>query len=108
LLYLDGNAEWQLTDADAATSAAGMLAISLGTAASGGALNVALPGSFVRDDTWDWSTSIGAVLYIDTATAGGMTTSQGTGADDVIRVVGWPISGDVIYFYPSAMYLSHT
>jgi hypothetical protein len=106
LVYLKSDGEWWRTDADASTSGAGLLAISREAKADGQAMNVALPGCFVRDDTWNWTP--GAVLYIDTVTAGAITATQPTGADDVIRVVGFAVSADVIYFFPSSDYITHT
>lgn len=69
-------------------------------------MSVALPGSFVRDDTWNWTP--GAPLYVDITTAGQIVASQPTGTDDVIRVIGWAVTADVIYFNPSADYITHT
>lgn len=106
LCYLGSASKWLLTDADAAASASGFLAISLESKTDTQAMNVALPGSFVRDDTWNWTP--GAPLYIDTTTAGAIVASQPTGTDDVIRVVGWAVSADVIYFMPESGYITHT
>jgi len=106
LVYLKSDGEWWRTDADASTTAAGMLAIALGAGTDGVAVEVALPGSFVRDDTWNWTP--GQVLYIDTATAGQITSTQPTGTDDVIRVVGYAMTADVIYFHPSPDWITHT
>lgn len=102
LVYFKSDGKWWKTDADAAGTAGGMLAISLETKSADQAMSVALPGSFVRDDTWNWT--VGAVLYIDTATAGGITATQPSGTDDVVRVVGWAVSADVIWFQPSSDY----
>lgn len=101
LVYFKSDGEWWLTDADAAATAAGLLAISLESKTDGQAMSVALPGSFVRDDTWNWT--VGAVLYVST-TAGAITATQPSGTDDVVRVVGFAVSADVIWFNPSADY----
>lgn len=68
-------------------------------------MNVALPGSFIRNDAWNWTP--GAVLYIST-TAGGITETQPSGTDDVIRVIGYAMTADVIFFDPSPDYITHT
>lgn len=102
LVYLKSDGEWWLTDADAAATAGGvMLAISLESKTDGQAMSVALPGSFVRDDTWNWT--VGAVLYVG-LTAGQITATQPSATDDVIRVVGFAVTADVIWFAPSADY----
>jgi hypothetical protein len=61
-------------------------------------MNVALPGCFIRDDSWNWS--IGATLYAG-ETPGAMQETIPTGADAIIKVVGFAVSADVIFFYPS-------
>jgi hypothetical protein len=101
LCYLASDGEWALTDADAAATAGGMLAISLESKTDGQAMSVALPGAFVRDDTWAWTP--GATLYVST-TPGAITATQPSGTDDVVRVVGFAVTADVIYFAPSADY----
>jgi hypothetical protein len=106
LCYLGADSKWLLTDADAASTASGMLAISLETKTDTNAMNVALAGSFVRDDSWNWTP--GAVLYVDTATAGAITATEPSGPDDAIRVVGYAATADVIFFDPSPDYGTHT
>lgn len=101
LVYMHSDGEWHLTDADAASTASGMLAISLETKTDGNAMKVALPGSFVRDDTWNWT--IGAILYVG-LTAGQITATAPSATDDVVRVVGWAVTADVIWFQPSSDY----
>lgn len=98
LVYLDSSATWQKADADAIATSGGMLGIALAVAASGASLKVALPGSFVRVNSWNWT--VGATLYVS-ETAGGIATAIPTGADGVVRVIGFACNADYIYFYPS-------
>lgn len=105
LVYMGGSSKWLLTDADAAATAGGvMLAISLESKTDTQAMKVALSGTFVRDDTWNWTP--GAVLYIDTATPGAIVATAPSGTDDVIRVVGHAVTADVIFFNPSNDYIT--
>lgn len=106
LVYLGSSSKWLLTDADAAATASGMLGICLDGGVDTDTTTVALAGSFVRDDTWNWTP--GAPLYIDTATAGQITATQPSGTDDVVRVVGFATTADTIYFCPSPDYITHT
>jgi hypothetical protein len=99
LVYLHTDGEWAKTDADVAATATGMLGIALESGTDGNAMKVALSGAFVRKDSWNWT--VGSVLYIDTATAGGMTHTAPSGSADVVRIVGWAVNADVIYFCPS-------
>lgn len=98
LCYLGSGGKWLLTDADAEATAAGMLAISVEAQTDTNPMIVALAGSFVRDDTYNWT--IGAKLYVGT-TPGAIVETAPSGAADVVRVIGYAASADVIYFLPS-------
>ena len=104
LVYLGSASKWLLTDADAAATAGGVL---IGICLDGGVDNdtttVVLDG-LVRDDTWNWTP--GAPLYIDTATAGQLTATKPSGTDDVVRVVGFAVTADVIFLNPSPDYIT--
>jgi hypothetical protein len=61
---------------------------------------------FARDDTWNWGT-LGGTLYLDTATAGGMTQSAPSGTDDVVKILGYAVTADIIYFSPEKTMVVH-
>jgi len=63
-LYLASDGEWALSDASVTGTTEALLAIALGVGSDGSPLSVALPGSFVRDDSWNWT--IGAQLFLST------------------------------------------
>lgn len=98
LLYLASDGEWAIADADAVSTAGGLLSIALASGTDGNALSVALPGSFVRDDTWNWTP--GATLYVST-TAGDITATAPSATDDVVREIGHAVTADVIFFNPA-------
>jgi len=102
LCYLASDGEWALADADAAATAKGMLSIALAAGTDGNPMLVALAGSFVRDDTWNWT--IGAELYVST-TAGGLTETAPSATGDVVRVVGYAVNADVVYFNPGSTWV---
>lgn len=104
LVYLNNSAQWVQADADAESTTQGFLAIALETDTVGNPLKVALPGSFVRDDSWAWT--VGALLYAST-TAGSLTETQPTGTNDVIRIVGYAVASNIIYFNPSGSFVTH-
>lgn len=106
LVFMGPAGTWLKTDADLAASSDSVLAISLESKTASQAMSVALSGSFVRDDTWNWT--VGDTIYIDTITQGGLTATQPSGTDDVVRVVGFAVTADVIYFAPSEDYFTHT
>ena len=101
LVYLKSDGEWYEADADATTTSINMLGLALEVSSDGNPLNVALPGSFIRDDTWAWT--IGAPLYIS-GTLGAVTHTAPSGSGDVVRTIGYALSADVIFFQPSSDY----
>lgn len=107
LTYLDSTSgRWEFADADAvATSGGVLLALAAEAKTDGQAMNVVLRG-IVRNDAWTWS-GAGKSLYVST-TAGGMTETAPSGASDVIRVVGYTLSDDSIYFNPDNAWVVHT
>ena len=98
LVYLGTGGKWLEVDSDAVATCKGLLGIALEAKNDTEAMLVALPGSFVRDDTWNWT--VGATLYAG-ETLGAIQEAIPTGADAIIKVVGFAVSGDVIFFNPS-------
>lgn len=105
LLYLASDGKWALADADAASTSSGMLAIALAAGTNNNPLLVATAGSYVRDDTWNWTP--GQILYVDT-TAAAITATAPSGSGDIVRVVGYALTADVIYFMPSGAWVEVT
>lgn len=99
LVYLDSSGKWQKADADAASTASNLLGIALAVAATDAALLVALPGSFVYATAFPTMT-IGVPMYAG-ETAGAIQAAIPTGADNIIRVIGFAVHADKIFFYPS-------
>jgi len=50
-------------------------------------------------------TGAGGVLYLDTATPGGLTQTAPSGEDDAVKIVGHAATADVIYFNPSVNWI---
>lgn len=105
-VYLGSGGKWLQTDADAESTSKGLLGLSLESKSDTQAMDVALPGSICRNDGWNWTT-VGAPLYLSTTT-GAITDTQPSGTDDVIRVIGYVMSDDCIFFHPSPDYITHT
>ena len=103
-VYLSAAGVWMLTDADLDTTSKGLVAMSLQTKTTGEAMKVALPGCIVRNDAWTWAT-VGTPIYLST-TPGGITDTAPSGPDDVVRVVGWVLTENCIYFNPSPDYIT--
>jgi len=103
LVYLNANGKWLEADADATGTSINLLGMALEAKSDGQAMNVALAGSFVRDDTFSWT--IGVPLYVSGA-IGEITATKPTGSGDVVRTVGYAVTADVIFFNPSSDYVT--
>ena len=93
--YLNSGGSWTLTDADAAASSKGLLAIA--TTGAGFDRGMVIRGFFKNTS---WSFTVGATLYLST-TAGAITQTAPSGTGDIVRVVGYAIAADEIFFNPS-------
>jgi len=102
LVYMGSGGKWLEADADAAGTSINMLAISLEAKTDGQAMSVALSGSFVRDDTFNFTP--GVPVYISN-TLGAITATKPTGSGDIVRTVGFAVTADVIFFNPSSDYV---
>lgn len=106
LMYQDGSFTWQKAKADAAsTSGPVMLGIACSVAASGAAVTVLLPGGFIYAAT-PFPTFTAGVVYASDATAGLVTQTAPTGTDHVVRVVGYAVHADKLFFQPSGSYVT--
>ena len=92
-LHMDTDGEFVEADADAmATMPCQAMALEAGT----GSRIVLLKG-FMRNDDWDWTP--GDVLYVSTTT-GELTATAPSSSGNVVQVVGWAVTADVIRFAP--------
>lgn len=108
LVYLAAaDSRWELADADAA-STAGTVVLGicvLAAAADGDPTNILLYGK-VRADAAFPALTIGGSVYVGT-TSGDVQTTAPNATDDVIRVVGFGLTADVLLFCPSPHYFTH-
>jgi hypothetical protein len=102
LVYLGASSTWLEADSDAVGTSINMLGVTLAAADSGAAVNVALPGSFIRDDTFNFTP--GLPLYVS-GTLGAMTHTKPSGSGDIVRAVGYALNADVVFFQPSSDYV---
>ena len=70
----------------------------------GEAMNVALPGSFIQDNSL-WNFTPGQPVYMGT-TDGEITHTKPSGSGDTVRTVGFAVHADMIYFNPSSDYVT--
>ncbi len=100
LVYLkSSNSRWAAADADADTTADRMLAMVVVTGTSGNSCTLLLQG-IIRADAKFPTMTIGSAMYVG-ETAGAIQVAIPTGADNVIRRVGYAMTADELYFNPS-------
>ncbi len=101
LIYLAvADSRWELADADAVTTSERMLGICVLAAASDGSATKILLHGNIRADAAFPTLTIGAPVYVG-ETAGDVQVAIPTGADNVIRRVGYALTADALYFCPS-------
>lgn len=101
LVYLAAaDSRWELADADAASTSDRFLGMCVLAAASDGDPTTILLMGFIRADTAFPTFTIGSPVYVG-ETAGDVQVAIPTGADNVIRRVGYAWTADELYFNPS-------
>lgn len=101
LVYLAvADSRWELADADAsATAGPVMLAMVVSAGTDGNACTLLLQG-IIRADAKFPTMTVGATQYVG-ETAGEIQGAIPTGADNIIRTVGYALTADELYFNPS-------
>lgn len=110
LCYLAvADSRWELTDADAeATAGPVKLGICVLAAANDGSATKMLLFGKIRADAAFPTLTVGAPAYVDTATAGDITVTAPSGADDIIRIVGYGNTANELHFCPDNTYIKHS
>jgi hypothetical protein len=96
LYYLNSSGDWANTDASAASTAKGMLAFAAGTDSD---VDGMVTKGFVYLGT-DAGGSVGDVVYLS-ETANLATTTAPTTSGAIVRVLGYKVATNVIWFNPS-------
>ena len=101
LVYLKAaDSQWYETDADALATAGNiMIGMTVTTTTDNNPVTILLLGQ-IRADASFPALTVGAAVYAG-ETAGDIQVAIPTGADNVIRVVGFALTADEIYFNPS-------
>jgi len=94
--YLNSSGDWSNTDASAVATAKGMLSVSVGTDSDVDGMVIK---GFVYVGT-DPGGSVGDVVYLS-ETANQLTTTAPTTASAVVRVCGYKVGTNIVYFDPS-------
>lgn len=111
LVYLDPtDSRWELADANAVAAAdgdaTGILGMVVLAAAGDGSATTILLNGTIRADAVFPAMTVNAPMYVS-ETAGDITGTQPTTTDAVIRIIGFPLTADELYFNPSNDYMTH-
>jgi len=101
--FLNGTGGWTLTQANAAATSTGSLAVAVGTNST--THGMCLRG-FVNPFT-DPSAGIGSPVYLSDTHTGRMLAAPPSDTNDVVRIVGYQYGPDLIYFNPSNDFIIH-
>jgi hypothetical protein len=104
--YMGSDGKMEKANADVVATAFSWV-MALATISENVAGLFALPGCFIRDDSWSWAT-LGQPVYLSAATPGAITQTPPAGADDVIQIIGIAITATVIYFNPCLVQVEHS
>lgn len=103
LVYMGSGGEWLEADASAAsTSGPVMLALAAAAGTDNNSMKVVLPGGFARNDGWNWT--VGAALYVS-ETTGAITETAPSTSGSIVRVIGYAMTADIVYFMPSGAWV---
>jgi len=94
-VYYLGTSAWTISDADAASSATGFMGVATSTNSNTGMVIRGVVG--VSSDPGG---AVGDVCYLNT-TSGRLTTTAPTAAGDIVRVMGYKIGTNLVFFNPS-------
>ena len=100
LVYLaSADSRWEACDADAATTSDRLIAMVVVAGTDGNSCTLLMQGT-IRADAKFPALTVGSAVYVGEA-VGEIQVSIPTGADCVIRRVGYALTADSIYFNPS-------
>jgi len=94
-VYVFNGTDWVAVDADAEATTKGLMGVALGTAATDGFLTHGT--AYLSHDPG----AAGDILYVDTVTAGYLTSTQPSATGDFVRVAGYCLADQKIFFSPS-------
>jgi hypothetical protein len=94
-VYVWNGTDWVAVDADAEATTKGLIGVALGTAATDGFLTHGV--AYLSHDPG----AAGDILYVDTVTAGYLTSTQPSAQGDFVRVAGYCLADNKVFFSPS-------
>lgn len=102
VVYLEATGKMKKAKADAESTARGKLVMVTATILNN-ASGVCLEYGYFRNDTWNWTP--GGLIYLSAATAGALTQTAPSTATNIVRIVGYAYSADIICFNPDTSFV---
>ena len=94
-VYVWNGTDWVAVDADAEATTKGLMGVALGSTAASGFLTHGV--AYLSHDPG----TAGDILYVDTVTAGYLTSTQPSAQGDFVRVAGYCLADNKVFFSPS-------
>jgi hypothetical protein len=94
-VYVWNGTDWVAVDADAEATTKGLMGVALGSTAASGFLTHGV--AYLSHDPG----TAGDILYVDTVTAGNLTSTQPSATGDFVRVAGYCLADNKVFFSPS-------
>jgi hypothetical protein len=94
-VYVWNGTDWVQVDADAEATTKGLMGVALGTAATDGLLTHGV--AYLSHDPG----TAGDILYVGTVTSGRLSSTQPSASGDFVRVAGYCLADNKVFFSPS-------
>ena len=105
IYYMNSSGGWSLADADAESTASGLLAVALGTDPD--VDGMLLRGFVTLLTEIEGTEAVGSTLYLSATDGGVATITQPSGPGDIVRVIGYSLhaTNNAVYFNPSGTFV---
>jgi hypothetical protein len=94
-VYVWNGTDWVQVDADAEATTKGLMGVALGTTATAGVLTHGV--AYLSHDPG----TAGDILYVGTVTSGRLSSTQPSASGDFVRVAGYCLADNKVFFSPS-------
>lgn len=105
--YKSSDSKWYKGKGDSTSTSINWLAVCVVAGAANAATKMLIEG-YVRADSLFPTLTVGAPIYLSSATAGLITQTAPATLDHVVRHLGFAESADIMYFKPDNFYVTRT
>jgi hypothetical protein len=97
IVYMNASSEWNTADHDTLAESGPVMLAMVTTAVESGDPVELMTYGMIRETGWGWT--VGAVLYL--GNTGEMTETAPTTDGEIIRIMGYALTADIVMFNPS-------